>query len=50
MRTMKRERGWMIVKVDLEKAYDRLSWKFIEDTLQDAGLPQLLIQIIISCI
>lgn len=30
--------GWMIMKVDLKKAYDRLSWKFIEKTLMECGL------------
>lgn len=29
----------MIVKVDLEKAYDRLEWSFIQETLEDAGFP-----------
>ena len=25
-------KGYMLIKVDLEKAYDRLSWSFIRDT------------------
>ncbi|XP_031111969.1 uncharacterized protein LOC116015942 [Ipomoea triloba] len=28
-------KGWVVVKLDLEKAYDRLSWSFLEDTLKD---------------
>lgn len=30
IRTKKGRNGWMIIKVDLEKAYDRLSWNFIQ--------------------
>ncbi len=32
-------KGWMMVKIDLEKAYDRLRWDFVFDTLLDAGFP-----------
>nr|KYP53454.1 Retrovirus-related Pol polyprotein LINE-1 [Cajanus cajan] len=34
------KKGWMAIKIDLEKAYDRLKWKFIKDTLEDIGLPK----------
>lgn len=40
LHSMKSKKGstcWMVVKVDLEKAYDRLSWNFIDDTLKDIG-------------
>lgn len=30
----------MAIKVDLEKAYDRLSWEFIKETLHYNGLPE----------
>ena len=50
MRRMKGKRGVMTIKVDLEKAYDRLSWSFIRDTLIDARLPSDLIRIIMQCI
>lgn len=42
--------GWMTIKVDLEKAYDRLSWDFIEDTLFDVGFPQSLVRVIMQCV
>ena len=42
--------GFMAIKVDLEKAYDRLSWKFISDTLREARIPPDLIQVIMACI
>lgn len=34
MRTKKGARGFMAVKVDMEKAYDRLDWRFLQDTLK----------------
>lgn len=29
--------GWMAIKIDLEKAYDRCRWKFVIDILLDVG-------------
>lgn len=40
----------MIIRIDLEKAYDRLKWHFIEETLMDVGLPQTLVSIIMECV
>ena len=34
--------SWMAIKVDLEKAYDRLNWGFIKDTLKDISVPMKL--------
>lgn len=50
MRFKQGKEGWMAIKVDLEKAFDRLSWEFIEETLHDANLPPHLVQLIMSCI
>lgn len=33
----------MIVKINLEKSYNRLMWGFIQETLQDVGLPNKMI-------
>ena len=42
--------GYMALKIDLEKAYDKLEWSFIRDMLIRANLPSDLIAIIMSCI
>lgn len=50
MQTMKGNRGYMAIKIDLEKAYDRLSWDFIQDTLDDVGFNSTWVRIIMECI
>ena len=50
MPKMKGNNGYMPVKVDVEKAYDRLSWEFIMDTLFDIGIPGHLISIVMKCL
>lgn len=40
----------MAIKVDFEKAYDRLKWSFIRETLAQMNLPILLIDIIMDCV
>nr|KYP48048.1 LINE-1 reverse transcriptase isogeny [Cajanus cajan] len=46
MRYKSGNKGWMAIKIDLEKAYDRLKWNFVKDTLQDIGLPQIFVNLI----
>ena len=40
----------MAIKLDLEKAYDRLSWQFVVDSLKEVGLSNHFINIIWHCI
>ena len=42
--------GYMAIKVDLKKAYDKIEWSFIREVLMNANLPQNLINLIMSCV
>ena len=50
MDRMKGKEGYMAVKVDLEKAYDRLEWSFIHNVLLAFRFPSNLVKIIMSCV
>ena len=39
MRTRRTGKGIMTIKIDLGKAYEKLSWTFIRDTLDKTGFP-----------
>lgn len=49
-RKMKGKKGSMIIKIDLEKAFDRLEWSFIRDSLFYFNFPPNLSKVIMSCI
>ena len=40
----------MVVKIDLDKAYDRLEWSFIKMVLEHFGFPENMIRLILSCV
>lgn len=50
MRLKQGKKGYMAIKVDLEKAFDRLRWDFIEHTLLEARIPHEIVSIIMKCI
>lgn len=50
MRRKKGRKGWMLLKLDLEKAFDRIRWDFLEDTLQAAGFPDNCVGWIMQCV
>ncbi|XP_058009719.1 uncharacterized protein LOC131183256 [Hevea brasiliensis] len=47
MRNKRSGKQLMAIKVDLEKADDRLGWDFIHSTLMDVGIPSNMIAVII---
>jgi hypothetical protein len=47
---MKRRKRMIAVKVDLEKAYDKLQWDFIRDTLTEVRLSVDMVNLIMKCI
>ena len=42
--------GYMEIKVDLEKAYDKLEWSFIQETLLKANLYRGLVDLKMNCV
>ncbi|KAH1098233.1 hypothetical protein J1N35_015154 [Gossypium stocksii] len=47
---IKKNLQWMAIKIDLEKAFDRVRWDFIEASLIAAGIPLYLIKVIMNVI
>ncbi|KAH1039539.1 hypothetical protein J1N35_041282 [Gossypium stocksii] len=43
---VKKQSQWMAIKIDLEKAYDRVRWDFVEASLIAAGIPFFLVKVI----
>ena len=50
IRRMHGRKEAMIIKVDLEKAYDRIRWEFRQQTLEMAGFPPNLIKLVMNCV
>ncbi|XP_065859834.1 uncharacterized protein [Euphorbia lathyris] len=50
MKMRKGKKGIVALKLDLEKAYDRLNWSFLLDSLKRAGIPENWRRLIEDCI
>ncbi|CAL1378546.1 unnamed protein product [Linum trigynum] len=50
MRAKSGRKGWMTIKVDLAKAYNRIRWSFVRDTLQVVALPEQFTELTMQCI
>lgn len=50
MRVKKGSKGFLVLKVDLEKAYDKIRWDFLQDILSEVGLLTNLIRVIMNCV
>ena len=42
--------GYMAIKVDLKKAYDKIEWSFITEVLINANFPHNLVNLIMCCV
>jgi hypothetical protein len=45
-----KKKGYVGIKLDMAKAYDRLEWSFIENTLSTMGFPSNLVHTIMRCV
>ena len=50
LKRRKGREGFMVIKIYLEKAYDRLEYSFIRMVLDHFGFPKNLSELILSCI
>lgn len=50
MKKKKGKTGWLALKIDTEKAYDRLEWNFLEKVLQCFRFPSIWIQWAMQCV
>ncbi|XP_074300346.1 uncharacterized protein LOC141631595 [Silene latifolia] len=40
----------MLMKLDMQKAYDSIEWSFIQELLQYLGFPEIMVNIIMQCV
>lgn len=50
MRSRKGKKGFVAIKLDLEKAYDRIRLEFLEDTLVKVGFGEHFRSLILNCV
>ncbi|KAL4395796.1 hypothetical protein AHAS_Ahas01G0027700 [Arachis hypogaea] len=50
MKKTKSKKGVLAFKIDLEKAYDRVSWEFLEQSLLMFGFPGTIVSLIMKCV
>lgn len=50
MKYSKSKDGWLIYKIDIAKAFDSISWNFIENILSPYHFPLEFNTLILSCL
>ena len=46
----KGKKGYMALKLDVSKAYDRVEWRFLQGVMQRLGFPETWIERVMSCV
>lgn len=44
------KKGFMSIKLDMSKAYDRMKWDYLEQILVAMGFPPQFAQLILKCV
>lgn len=47
---MKRKRGYLGVKLDFKKAYDRMEWSFLDKVLRAYGFSDKVVHLLMQCV
>ncbi|XP_072076475.1 uncharacterized protein [Arachis hypogaea] len=50
MKRMKGKNGFMAIKIDFAKAYDRLNWNFLHQCLVEYGISDRILTLIMACV
>ena len=50
MQKKKGKIGSLMFKINLEKAYNRVNWDFLQLTLIDFGFPCIIVWLIMNCV
>ena len=46
----KGKKGYMALKLDVSKSYDRVEWTFLQGVMQRLGFPETWIERVMSCV
>lgn len=49
MNKKKGKSGYLLFKIDFEKAYDRVDWNFLRLTLSEFGFPSSIVNLNMNC-